>query len=103
RNNNNGGFEGQFRGATDGPSTGIYPPQPDPVPARFPVTFPNAWLRVVRKGDTFQLFQSTDGVGWHRYGDAALELPRRVLLGVAATSHDPEARATARFREMALR
>lgn len=102
RNNNNGGYEAQSRAVTDGSCTGLYPPQPDPVPSRFPVAFPHAWLRIVRRGDVFELFQGTNGVTWNRYGGVTLPLARRVLVGVATTSHDPAATATARFRELAL-
>jgi hypothetical protein len=102
RNRNNGGFEGQFRAETDGPCTGIYPPQPDPVPSRFPASFPNAWLRLVRRADEFQMFQGVDGVTWNRYGSVSLALPPKILLGLAATSHEPGETATARFRDLAL-
>ncbi len=102
RNNNNGGFEGQYRAVHDGPCTGVYPPQPDPVPSRFPACFPHAWLRIVRQGETFHLFQGRDGVTWNIYGRVNLALPRRLLLGVATTSHDPAVTATAQFRDLSV-
>jgi hypothetical protein len=102
RNNNNGGFEGQYRAIHDGPCTGLYPPQPDPAPSRFPACFPHAWLRIARRGDAFHLFQGVDGTTWKAYGAVNLALAPRLLLGVAATSHDPATTATARFRELSV-
>ncbi len=103
RNNNNGGFEGQFRPKADGPSFGIYPPQPDPVPPRFPVRFPDTWLRLVRRRDEFELHAGMKGGDWTLFARTSFALPRRVLLGLAVTSHDPASLATAKFREIEIR
>ncbi len=102
RNNNHGGFEGQFRPNTGGPSFGVYPPQPDPVPPRFPVEFPNAWLRLLRRNDDFEMLVSGNGRNWTAFGRATVPLPSRVLVGLAVTSHDPAGVATAAFRDIEL-
>jgi regulation of enolase protein 1 (concanavalin A-like superfamily) len=79
----------------------IYPGESAGQP-RFPVLFPNAWLRLKRTGDEFSAFVSDDGRNWNIYTSHVLHLPHAVLVGLAVTSHSPDAAATAEFRELRI-
>lgn len=104
RNHNEGGFEGHYRTETDGKTTAIYPAkQPDTIPPQYPVSFPNAWLRLGRRGDRFEFSLSSDGRQWTVFAQHALALPSRLFVGLAVTSHDPASLAKASFREIGLR
>lgn len=91
RNNNNGGYEFQYRTATNGISAAIYPTVPQPT-----VNFPNTWLRMKRTGDTFIAYWSVDGVWWTEYARLTLALPQTIYFGVAATAHTATAQTTAK-------
>ncbi len=99
RNKNNGGCELQFREATGGKSQAVYPAVNPGAPPEFPVAFPNCWLRLRRFGNVFSSFVSTDGKNWKLYATRRLELPSTLFVGLALTSHDPIATATARFTD----
>lgn len=99
RNNNNGGYELQFRLKPSGPMKAIYPPTAVGKPP-FPVAYPETWVRMKRQGDLFTGFFSPDGVSWWLYGELEARLPHRVFLGLAVTSHNVSALAKACFREV---
>ena len=99
RNNNLGAYEMQFRAAAGGGCLAVYPSVKPPAPPEFPAAYPNSWLRVRRKDDRFTAFASTDGKAWKVYGVQELKLASRVYVGPALTSHNPDAAATARFRD----
>jgi regulation of enolase protein 1 (concanavalin A-like superfamily) len=46
------------------------------------------WLKLSRKGDTFQLAVSPDGEKWEELRDAPIPMSNNVLVGFAVTSHD---------------
>jgi hypothetical protein len=98
RNNNLGAYEMQFRSVAEGACQAVYPAARPPASPEFPAAYPNSWLRVQRRGDRFSAFASTDGRAWKLYGVQELKLARQVYVGPALTSHNPEAAATARFR-----
>ena len=98
RNNNLGAYEMQFRSVAGGACKAVYPEVRPPAPPEFPASYPNSWLRVQRRGDQFTAFASNDGKSWKVYGAQELKLARHVYVGPALTSHNPEAAATARFR-----
>ena len=100
RNNNLGAYEMQFRSVAGGTCQGVYPAVRPPAPPEFPAAYPNSWLRVQRRGDRFSAFASTDGKSWKVYAVQELKLAKRVCVGPAVTSHNPEAAATARFRNL---
>jgi len=106
RHNNNGGYELQFRDVAGGKSGGVYPtaaPSASPAaPPQFPTTYPNTWLRVVRKGGTFTCYASSDGATWREYGEHISPLPAKVYLGVALTSHNAAATATAKYTDFSV-
>ena len=98
RNNNLGAYEMQFRPVAGGACQAVYPAVRPPAPPEFPAAYPNSWLRVERRGDRFSAFASIDGKVWKVYGVQTLKLPNVLHVGPALTSHNPEAAATARFR-----
>lgn len=59
-----------------------------------PVTYPNAWIRLVRENTASNLIQSylsTDGTTWTWYGDYTMPgalLPETLMLGLVSTSHN---------------
>ena len=66
----------------------------------FPVNYPQMWLRLRRSGSQFSGFASFDGVAWEQLGAVTLALPGKLFFGMAASSHDAERAATARFRDL---
>jgi regulation of enolase protein 1 (concanavalin A-like superfamily) len=102
RNKNNGGYEFQYRETTGGPSAAIYPADYCSETPNFPVRYPSVWLRLKRKGDTFESFYSEDGAIWKLYAEHAVKLSRTVYVGLAVTSHNADETCQAAFREIAL-
>jgi len=99
RNNNLGAHEMQYRSATGDNCEAIYPAVRPPAPPEFPAAYPNSWLRVQRRRDRFSALASTDGRTWKPYATHELKLTRRVYVGPALTSHDPQVGAKAQFRD----
>lgn len=99
RNNNNGGFEFQYRAAKDSLMKAIYPKSATGTP-EFPVKYPNTWIRLQRVGNDFTGYSSTDGKTWKIYTTYKLELPLKIYLGLAITSHNPVHAASAKFRNI---
>lgn len=99
RNKNNGGFEYQYRQITDGDMKAIYPLRSEGIPD-FPVTFPNTWIRLKRIGNKFTGYSSIDGRSWKEYTTFTLDLPEKVYLGAAVTSHKTTEYTTAKFRDI---
>ena len=97
RNKNNGGFEYQYRQQVGGEMKAIYPARFDGTPD-FPVTFPDTWIRLKRSGNKFTGYTGTDGKSWKEYASFTLDLPEKVYLGPAVTSHNTTESATAKFR-----
>ncbi len=99
RNKNNGGFEYQYRQQTGGEMKAIYPARYDGTPD-FPVTFPDTWIRLKRSGNKFTGYTATDGKSWKEFASFTLDLPEKVYLGPAVTSHNIAESATAKFRNI---
>jgi hypothetical protein len=99
RNNNNGGFEFQYRQVRDSLMKAIYPKSSAGTP-EFPVAFPNTWIRLQRIGNNFTGFYSTDGKSWKVYTTYTLVLPSKIYLGFAVTSHETTRPASAKFRNI---
>ncbi len=99
RNNNNGGYEFQYRQLKAGEMKAIYPKSSKGTP-EFPVAYPNTWLRLQRTGNNFTGYYSTDGKTWKEYTTYTLDLPAKIYLGLAVTSHNMSHAATARFRNI---
>lgn len=99
RNKNNGGFEYQYRQIAGSEMKAIYPARYEGNPD-FPVTFPHTWIRLKRSGDTFTGYTSTDGKLWKEYTTFTLDLPDKVYLGPAVTSHMTTESTIAKFRNL---
>ena len=93
RNNNDGGYEFQYRATTGGGATALYPPQPQPR-----VSYPDTWLRLQRAGNTFIAFSGSDGSTWREYARTTLVLPAEIRFGLAVTAHTASPRTTAKFQ-----
>jgi len=61
------------------------------------------WLRIERQGDTLVGSHSPDGESWTELGTVSLALPDTAFIGMAVTSRDNEATATAAFSNVAMR
>jgi hypothetical protein len=99
RNKNNGGFEYQYRQQAGGEMKAIYPARFDGTPD-FPVTFPDTWIRLKRSGNRFTGYTGTDGKSWKEYASFTLDLPEKVYLGPAVTSHNTNESASAKVRKI---
>ncbi len=60
------------------------------------------WVWLSRRGDRFEAFTSVDGGAWQLVGSDTIAMGRQVLAGLALTSHDVEAVATATFSNVKL-
>jgi hypothetical protein len=99
RNNNNGGYEFQYRQLKAAEMKAIYPKNSKGTP-EFPVNYPNTWIRLQRTGNNFTGYYSTDGKTWKEYTVYTLELPPKVYLGLAVTAHNTTHAASAKFRNI---
>jgi len=101
RNKNNGGYEFQYRKEKAGEMKAIYPAKFDGIP-EFPVNYPNTWIRLKRVGNNFTGFYSADGKNWKPYTTFTMEIAKKVYLGLAVTSHNSKAAATATFSNISF-
>lgn len=62
-----------------------------------PATFPNAWLRILRVGDAFTTFSSSNGTDWNQLGNTTITMGSPVLVGAGANSHRNGQYVTATF------
>jgi regulation of enolase protein 1 (concanavalin A-like superfamily) len=103
RNNNNGGFEFQYRELEAGESKAIYPSSGNiSNPPVFPVNFPNTWIRLKRTENNFVSFFSTSGKDWKIYASYTLNISANVYLGLAVTSHNVDSTITAKFVDISV-
>lgn len=99
RNKNNGGYEFQYRQQKGGEMKAIYPANFTGTP-EFPVEYPNTWIRLKRSGNEFTGYYSNDGKNWKPFTTYSLELPEKIYLGLAVTSHNTRESAKASFRNI---
>lgn len=99
RNKNNGGYEFQYRQNNNGEMKAIYPPSSAGTP-EFPVNYPNTWIRLKRVKNDFTGYYSIDGKNWKAYTTYSIELPEKIYLGPAVTSHNVKESVTAKFRNI---
>ena len=55
------------------------------------------WVRLVRRGSTFEAFQSSDGQTWTSMGSAEITMSDQVYVGLAVVSQAPYTESTAVF------
>jgi hypothetical protein len=99
RNKNNGGYEFQYRQEKGIEMKAIYPASFTGTP-EFPVAFPDTWIRLQRSKNDFTGYYSADGKTWKVFTTYTLELPSKIYLGLAVTSHNPSHAASAKFRNI---
>lgn len=83
------GIAFQYRNQAGAISTAISGPGINP--------FPNNWLSIIRKGNSFTAYFSTDGSNWSEVGSATVGILAKVQYGVVVSSYDPSSLATAVF------
>lgn len=104
RNNNLGGYEFQYRLKKGKESKAIYPSLTDSVAqASFPANYPNVWMRLKRTDTVFSAYTSPDGLNWVQYTEFAMEMPKKLYLGMAVTAHIKGAKTVARFRNLQMK
>jgi regulation of enolase protein 1 (concanavalin A-like superfamily) len=59
-----------------------------------PYTFPNAWLKLARSGNSVTAFSSTDGTSWTTVGSTTVTLTDPVTIGLFVSSHNSGAVST---------
>jgi hypothetical protein len=67
-----------------------------------PVVVAPYWVEIVRAGDTFTSYSSTDGVTWSLVGSDTIVMASDVFVGMALTSHDNTLLCTATFDNVTL-
>ena len=86
------GLSFQARTTTGGTSTNITGPlKPAPY-----------WVRLDRVGNTFTGYRSLDGVTWTSVGTYTIAMAANTFVGLALTSHNVDATATATFDQVSL-
>jgi len=98
RNNNNGGYEFQYRNSTGGGTSVVYPTAPQPT-----VSYPNTWLRLRRTGNLFIAYSSSNGAEWRENARLTMALPGTVYFGFAMTSHNTGQLGTCQFQVQTTR
>ncbi len=61
-----------------------------------------AWVRLVRTGNSFTGYASPDGVTWTLAGTVTLNLPTTVYAGLVVTSHNDGVLSTATFEHVSI-
>jgi regulation of enolase protein 1 (concanavalin A-like superfamily) len=88
-----GGVSLRSRTATGAGMSGT---NPLPVPSGSSRVEP-VWLRLVRTANTFTAYRSYDGVSWTTFGSQTITMSADAYVGLAVTSYDGLASATATF------
>ncbi|MGH8019516.1 MAG: endo-1,3-alpha-glucanase family glycosylhydrolase, partial [Opitutaceae bacterium] len=60
------------------------------------------WLKLVRSGNTFTGYRSSNGSAWTKVHAVSVSLPETALGGLAATSHNTGSRTTATFTNFSI-
>jgi len=66
------------------------------------LSFPNAWLKLVRSGNTITTYKSSDGSTWTQISSATVTLGDTALVGLFVNSHVPGTLATATFDNVTI-
>ena len=65
-------------------------PMPKPQSCLVPKGQFPCWLKLVRKGNDFEGFESTDGQKWQSSGKITLELPENTVVGLGSSSPEKD-------------
>ena len=60
------------------------------------------WVKLVRSGNTFSSYTSTDGVSWVQKGSATITMAQNVYVGLAVGSYSASAPTTATFDNVSV-
>jgi glucose/arabinose dehydrogenase/regulation of enolase protein 1 (concanavalin A-like superfamily) len=60
------------------------------------------WVRLVRSGNTFTAYRSSDGTAWNQIGSATITMSSTVLVGLPVTSHNNSMLCTATFTNVTV-
>ena len=63
-------------------------------------SYPNTWLRLVRTGNTFTSYISSDGITWQLFASQTQSMPQTLYVGLAVAGIDGS--ATAQFRDLTI-
>jgi regulation of enolase protein 1 (concanavalin A-like superfamily) len=66
-------------------------------------TPPPGWVRLVRSGDLFTAYESTNGIDWVIVGTETIPMPAAVYVGLAVTSQNKAATTTAIFTNVSIK
>ncbi|MHC4742328.1 MAG: DUF1349 domain-containing protein, partial [Planctomycetota bacterium] len=58
------------------------------------------WVRIVREGNTFTGFTSTDGSAWTQRGSTTIDMATNVYIGLSLTSHNRSEITTATYENV---
>jgi hypothetical protein len=68
-----------------------------------PVPTPAPWVRLVRQGNTFTSFKSTNGINWIKVGSSKLQLPSNCYIGLAVSSGSNTVLNTSQFSKVSIK
>ena len=60
------------------------------------------WVKLTRSGNTFTAYESADGTSWTEIGSDTIPMAAGVFVGLAVTSHNTSASATASFDNVGI-
>jgi len=89
------GIAFQYRAATGGSSSHISGGASSAAP--------NNWLRLVRRGNVFTGYRSSDGHNWTQVGTATVSMAAAANAGLCVTSHNNSSRSTAKFDNLQIK
>ncbi len=84
-----GTYRFNYRGTTNGSTVGT---------GSGTSTFPNAYVRLQRVGNTFNSFTSNDGISWTAFASVTMDVGTTVYVGLATASHSSTTATTAKYR-----
>jgi len=61
------------------------------------------FIRLIRRGDTFNSFESSDGNNWLLIGTTKIPMTQNVLAGLVVTSHSIDALSSATFNNISIK
>jgi hypothetical protein len=99
RNKNNGGCEFQYRIENGADMKAIYPDL-NTAGDKFNVNYPDTWIRLMRKGDVFESYISSDNLTWNLYSTFTLKMPPVLYVGLALTSHNKNEQTRSVFESL---
>ena len=70
---------------------------------KFNVNFPDTWIKLIRKGDVFESYISSDNVNWNLYSSFTIKMPNKLYVGLALTSHNKNEYTNSTFRSFQLK